>query len=112
MRLSFWKWLDSKVEMENEWIKEEYGISYYFCPDSICDDFVDSGAITVEQFEEDDLEILRPIFEEWSKTAKPLIATQKDIDAYIKEHKAEVRMRAMESGYHNFVDDGERTYYW
>ena len=51
-------------------------------------------------------------FKEWAKTATPFTVSQKDIDEYIKEHKAEMRVRAMESGYHNFVDDGERTYYW
>ena len=112
MKRSFYKWLDRTVDDENNWIKEDYGIKYFLCQDSIFEDFMDSGLITEEQFENDDFEVLHPIFIEWSKTAKPFSVSQKDIDDYIKEHKAEMRVRAMESGYHNFADDGERTYYW
>ena len=109
---SFYKWLNERVDTENEWLREDYGIRYFLCPDVIAENFIDSGAITVDEFEEDNFEVLHPVFKEWSKTAMPFTVTQKDIDEYVKEHKAEARMRAMESGYHNFVDDGDRTYYW
>ena len=49
---------------------------------------------------------------EWNKTATPFFVSQKDIDYHIKEYEAEARTRAYESGYRNFADDGDRTYYW
>jgi hypothetical protein len=109
---SFYKWLENRVDDENNEIKEDYGIRHFLCADVIAENFYESSSITIEEFEEDNFEVLHPIFMEWNKTAKSFSVSQKEIDEYIKEHKAEMRMRAMESGYHNFVDDGERTYYW
>ena len=68
---SFYKWLDNRVDDENSWIKEDYGIRYFLCPDVIAENFIDSGAITVDEYEDDNFEVLHPVFMEWSKTAKP-----------------------------------------
>lgn len=112
MKRSFYKWLDKYTDNMNDEVKEDYGIRYFFSVDSIIEDFFDSGLVEEEILDGDDFEVLKPIWEEWAKTAEPFEYTQKDIDDHIKEHKSEMRMRAMESGYHNFADDGERTYYW
>lgn len=108
----FWDWLDREVDNNNEWVKEDERIRFFFSIDTIFDRFVSGADVAEEQIEEDDYSVLKPIWDDWAKTAKPFEYTQKDIDDHIKEHKAEMRIRAMESGYHNFVDDGERTYYW
>ena len=112
MKRSFYKWLDRYTDNMNDEVKEDYGIRYFFSADSIIEDFFDSGVVEEGILDGDDFEVLKPIWDEWAKTAKPFEYTQKDIDDHIKEHKAEMRVRAMESGYHNFADDGERTYYW
>ena len=109
---SFWKWFEIQVDNNNNWCKEDTGLRYFFSEDYIWDNFVCGADVTEEQVEEDNFEVLKPIWDDWAKTAKPFEYTQKDIDGHIKEHKAEMRIRAMESGYHNFADDGERTYYW
>ena len=112
MKRSFYDWLDKYVDNMNDEVREDYGIRYFFSVDWVIDEFGDSGLVEEELLDGDDFEVLKPIWDEWTKTAKPFEYTQKDIDDHIKEHKAEMRVRAMESGYHNFVDDGERTYYW
>ena len=109
---SFYDWLEKRVNAENEWVREDYGVRHFFCPDTIAENFISSGTITVDEYEEDDFEVLHPIFIEWNKTAPPFFVSQKDIDECIKENEAEARTRAYESGYYNYADDGDRTYYW
>ena len=113
MEKSFYKWLDRQVDNENEWVKEDEGIRYFFCVDSIWDDFIEGAELTEEQFENDDYDELRPIWDEWAKTAKPFEYTQKDIQKRIKEDNADLRTQAMEMGFHGMSSDsmGRHTYY-
>jgi hypothetical protein len=110
----FYNWLDEQVNYENRWIREDYGVAYFFCTDSIIDDWLDSGCVTVEEYEEDNMENLQPLFEDWSMEAKPFDYTDKDIQRRINEDNAELHTRSMEMGWGgSFVSNsrGQRTYF-
>lgn len=109
--MSFWKWLEDEVETQNEWVKEDEGISYFFHEDSIYDDFINEADISEEDMENDEVDVLRPLFEEWAKTAKPFKYTSKDINARRREDAADLRTQAMEMGYHNYSSDNGGTWY-
>lgn len=111
MKKSFYKWLEEEVETQNEWVKEDEGIRYFFSEDSIYDDFINDANISEEDMENDEVDVLRPLFEEWAKTAKPFKYTQKDINARRKEDAADLRMQAMEMGYHNYSSENGGTWY-
>ena len=111
---SFYKWLDEQVDDENRWIREDYGVSYFFDTDTIVDDWLMSGDVCVDEFEQDDLEVLQPLFEDWSREAKPFDYTDKDIQRRINEDNAEMHTRSMEMGWGgSFVSNsrGQRTYF-
>jgi len=109
--MSFYTWLEKKVEWENEMIKEDEGIRYFFDTDSVLDDFFNEGLVSEEIFEEDDLEVLKPIFKEWAKTAKPFEVTSKDINARRRENARDLATQAAEMGYHNYSSDNGGTWY-
>lgn len=109
--MSFYEWLEKEVEWRNEMVKEDYGIRYYFYEDSIWDDFICDADISEEDSEGDDYEVLKPLWDEWAKTAKPFKVTQKDIDARRREDAADLRTQAMEMGFHNYSSENGGTYY-
>ena len=109
--MSFYNWLENEVDEENEWIREDYGIRYFLCAESIWEDFICGANISEEDADDDEVEVLRPLFEEWAKTAKPFKVTQKDIDARRREDAADLRTQAMEMGFHNYSSEKGATYY-
>ena len=109
--MSFYNWLENEVDEENEWIREDYGIRYFLCAESIWEDFICGANISEEDADDDEVEVLRPLFEEWAKTAKPFKVTQKDIDARRREDAADLRTQAMEMGFHNYSSENGGTYY-
>lgn len=109
--MSFYEWLAKEVEFENECVKEEYGIRYFFCEETIWDDFICGANISEEDTDDDEVSVLRPLFEEWAKTAKPFKCTDKDINARRKENAADLRTQAMEMGFHNYSSENGGTYY-
>ena len=111
---SFYGWLDEQVDYENRWIKEDYGVAYFFCTDSIIIDWIGSGCVTVEEYEEDNMKNLQSLFEDWSREAKPFDYTDKDIQRRINEDNAEMHTRSMEMGWGgSFTTNsrGQRTYF-
>ena len=114
---SFREWLAEEVEDANYMVKEEYGIRWFFCEDSIFDDFVEGtfDADDYEVFESDDWEVLHPMFEEWMERTKfSFYPSRKDIQARIDEDNAEMRTRSYEMGWGgSFVSDdmGRHTYF-
>lgn len=110
--MEFYVWLENKVEHWNDWIEEEEGIRYFFDTDSIYDDFRHSEQpLTADEWEEDELEVLRPLFNEWALIAKPFDYTSKDINDHRKERAADLRTQAMEMGYHNYSSENGGTWY-
>ena len=47
---SFYKWLQDYVKEENYWVKDLWGISYYFCEDSILDEFINITDIDIQAY--------------------------------------------------------------
>ena len=109
--MSFYKWLEEEVEWQNEMVKEDEGIRYFFSEDNIYDDFICGAEISEEDCDNDEVDVLKPLFEAWAKTAKPFKYTSKDINARRKEDAADLRMQAMEMGYHNYSSDNGGTWY-
>jgi hypothetical protein len=109
--MGFWKWLEEEVETQNEWIKEDEGLRYFFSEDSIYDDFVCGAEISEEDSENDEVDVLKPLFEAWAKTAKPFKYTSKDIKARRREDAADLATQAAEMGYHNYSSDNGGTWY-
>jgi hypothetical protein len=112
---SFYKWLRQKVEDENYWVKEEYGIRYYFDEDCIMDVFMEETQIDYKICEEDDYEVLHPLFCKWVKNSDfSWTPSRKDIQERIDEDNAEKRTRSFEMGWGgSFVSDdmGRHTYF-
>mgnify|MGYP003111694110 FL=1 len=111
---SFYKWITEYVEEENYWVKEEEGISYYFCEDTIMEDFFTIANIDEDIFYADDYEVLKPLWDVYEKEHNPFSYTDKDIKDYKKEANADARMSAMEMGWgtcYTTDSDGWETYY-
>ena len=111
---SFYKWLQDYVKEENYWVKEEEGISYYFCEDSILDEFINITDIDIDIIDEDNYEVIKPLWDVYEKEHKPFSYTDKDIRQYQKEANADARMSAMEMGWgvcFTTDEDGWETYY-
>ena len=111
MKKSFYKWLEQQVKNNNSWVRDAEEIRYFFCEDTIWDDFIYNGDVSEEDSEGDDFEVLKPLWDEWAKTAKPFSYTQEDINERRRENAADLRMRAMEMGYHNYSDANGGTWY-
>lgn len=111
---SFYKWLQDYVKEENYWIKEDTGIRYFFCEDSILDEFINITDIDIDIIDEDDYEVIKPLWDVYEKEHKPFSYTDKDIRKYQKEANADARMSAMEMGWgtcYTTDSDGWETYY-
>ena len=108
---SFYKWLENETKSENQWIREEEEIRHFFCEDTIWEDFVFDAEISEEDSEGDDYEVLKPLWDEYAAIAKPFSYTQDDINERRRENAADLRMRAMEMGYHNYSDANGGTWY-
>ncbi len=108
---SFYKWLENETKSQNQWIREEEEIRYFFCEDTIWDDFVCDADVSEEDSEGDDYEVLKPLWDEWAKTSKPFDYTQDDIDERRRENAADLRTQAMEMGYHNYSSANGGTWY-
>jgi hypothetical protein len=114
MKKSFYKWLDNKTDNENDWVKEEEGIRYFFCVDTIFEVFWEKADVTEEIMENDDLDEILPIWKEYAKEHKPFHYTDKDIQERIREDNAEMHTRSMEMGWGgSFTSNsrGQRTYF-
>jgi len=114
MKQTFGKWLDSRVEQENDFIWETEGLRHFFCADTIYDAFWEEGGASPEMMKKDDLDELWPLWLEWSKEAKPLHYDDEAIQDRIAEDNAEMQTRSMEMGWGgSFTSNsrGQRTYF-
>ena len=114
MKKSFGKWLDSRVETENDFIWETEGLRHFFCSDTIYDQFWEEADITEKLMVEDDYEVLHPIWVKYVKEFKPLDYDDEAIQDRINEDNAEMQTRSMEMGWGgSFTSNsrGQRTYF-
>lgn len=113
MKKSFGKWLDSRVETENDFIWETEGVRHFFCADTLYDAFWEEALQEIGALQ-DDLDELLPIWTKYEKEFKPLDYDDEAIQDRIDEDNAEMQTRSMEMGWGgSFTSNsrGQRTYF-
>jgi len=114
MKKSFGKWIEERVETENDFIWETERLRHFFCADTIYDDFWEDASVTEEMMVKDDYDELYPIWVQYVKEFKPLDYDDQAIQDRIDEDNAEMQTRSMEMGWGgSFTSNsrGQRTYF-
>tara|TARA_B100001564_G_C20508511_1_gene609542 strand:+ start:541 stop:939 length:399 start_codon:yes stop_codon:yes gene_type:complete len=124
------EYLEMRVESRNEWIRDEYGIRYYFDADNCFEEWLED--IPEELWEKHGLDEPDDILEtsdadaitdlflhlkEWCREYFSGKKIKKGIDARRKEDARDARTQAMEMGFHDYHDgsyypsEGGYSYY-
>ena len=124
------EYLERQVDSRNEWIRDEYGIRYFFDADTCFDDWLE--CIPEVLWERHNLEEPDDILEtsdanaiaeltlhlkEWCKECFSYENMVKDIETRRKEDARDARTQAMEMGFHDYSNgsyypsEGGYSYY-
>ena len=124
------KYLERKVESSNNFVREKYGIKYFFDEDTCFDDWLECiPEVLWEKHNLDepddilgtsDVDAITDLtlhLKEWCKEHFSRKNNRKGIEARIKEDARDARTQAMEMGFHDYCNgsyypsEGGYSYY-